>query len=183
MTYREEQAKEKKVERRLIDGFPDCSIGDDGSVESCKNFGMDGKIKWKQKKQTRHSSGYMFTNLYNKGKHKLAYIADIVLTAFVGPRPIGMKALHHPCPDKTNNRLDNLRWGTDQENSQDAIKSGTISRGESHGNAKLTEADVKEIRRLYAEGQMSYRDIAKLFCVQNSAIWKIVKKLAWKHVS
>lgn len=42
-----------------------------------------------------------------------------------------------------------------------------------HGNAKLTEEDIREIRRLYAEGARQ-RDLAHRFGVEQPAISKIV---------
>lgn len=50
-------------------------------------------------------------------------VAELVLTAFVGPRPRGMLALHHD-DVKTNNALSNLYWGTFSDNRFDAIRNG-----------------------------------------------------------
>ena len=51
------------------------------------------------------------------------YLHDLVLTAFVGPRPEGAVA-RHLNDDPTDNRLVNLAWGTRSENQHDAFRNG-----------------------------------------------------------
>lgn len=47
----------------------------------------------------------------------------LVLEAFVGPRPEGFVA-RHLNDDKTDNRVENLKWGTYLENLEDAVRNG-----------------------------------------------------------
>lgn len=49
------------------------------------------------------------------------YVHHLVLEAFVGLRPQGTECCHYD-GDTTNNRLDNLRWGTSADNKADAIR-------------------------------------------------------------
>lgn len=51
------------------------------------------------------------------------YVHNIVLEAFVGPRPHGLNGLHWD-DDFSNNRLSNLRWGTQSENLFDCVRNG-----------------------------------------------------------
>jgi hypothetical protein len=63
-----------------------------------------------------------------------------MLLTFRGPRPKGMLCRHLDSNPK-NNKIGNLRWGTQSENMRDAGKLGRMSRalkGENGGNAKLT---------------------------------------------
>jgi len=55
---------------------------------------------------------------------KTHMVHRLVLEAFVSPRPPGMDTCHRD-GDPTNNRLDNLRWGTRSENIRDAVRHGT----------------------------------------------------------
>ena len=48
--------------------------------------------------------------------------------------------------------------------------------------AKLTEADVKRIRRLHAAGKRSCRQLAEEYDVDGSNIIRIVLRQRWKHV-
>lgn len=52
------------------------------------------------------------------------YVHQLVLSAFVGPRPEGMIA-RHLNGDPTDNRPENLAWGTHSENNYDAVRHGT----------------------------------------------------------
>ncbi|WP_423489008.1 HNH endonuclease signature motif containing protein [Mycobacteroides sp. PCS013] len=54
-----------------------------------------------------------------------------VLAAFVGPRPEGMLVLHSN-DDPSDNRLENLRYGTISDNQMDSVANG------SHYEAALT---------------------------------------------
>lgn len=47
---------------------------------------------------------------------------------------------------------------------------------------KLTEDDVREIRRRYAEGGVLQRELAREFEVSKQLISKIVNRQVWVHV-
>lgn len=65
-----------------------------------------------------------------------------------------------------------LRWATPVENAADKFAHGTVSTGERHYAAKLTDAAVREIRQL--RGSMLQRDIAARFGVGVPCISGIV---------
>jgi hypothetical protein len=73
-----------------------------------------------------------------------------------------------------------LSWKTPSENQADRIIHDTHCRGERHSNAKLTELQVLEIRRLI--GAYRVTTLAKMFGVSKGMICHIVKKKAWAHV-
>lgn len=70
------------------------------------------------------------------GKGNSQCVHNLVLLAFVGPRPKGCEARHLDT-DATNNRLSNLKWGTKSENSLDA----QWAKGK-----YVTDAEVRDIR-------------------------------------
>ena len=122
------------------------------------------------------SHGYLHLTLYNDGVKHQHRIHRIVTEAFLGECPDG-KEVNHLDGDKTNNRIDNLEYVTRLENVHHAHMIGIGPRGERHGSSKLTEDDVREIRRLI--GQRSHRSIAKLFNVSNSQISNIRTGKTW----
>jgi hypothetical protein len=77
--------------------------------------------------------GYLRANLYAPGGRKeRRTIHRAVLEAFVGPCPEGQQGCHND-GDRTNNRLENLRWDTPAGNSRDKLLHGT------HNMARKTE--------------------------------------------
>lgn len=67
--------------------------------------------------------GYRRVNL---GAARRARVHELVLLAFVGPRPEGL----HGDGDRANNALANLRWGTRAENCADTVRHGRSTRGD-----------------------------------------------------
>jgi hypothetical protein len=55
-------------------------------------------------------------------------------------------------------------------------------RGEEHGRAVLTEADVLLVRKLAKAGSLDADDLAARFGVQRAAISKIIKRRTWRHI-
>ncbi len=112
------------IEYRDIPGYFGYKIGSDGSVWSCRTCGgyynKANRLtsRWKLKKPHR-DRGYVRVCLRRDGKDCYREVHILLLESFVGPRPQGMQACHDPDPDRSNNRLDNLRWDTQSENALD----------------------------------------------------------------
>ena len=100
-----------------------------------------------------------------------------------GPIPPG-RQVNHECDNPKCVRLDHLKDGDNQSNMADKVKKGRQSRmrGELNGMSKLTEADVIEIRRRYAEGGISMRQLGRPYGVNSASICHIVNRVQWKHV-
>lgn len=68
---------------------------------------------------------YLTVRLYDGSNgYRNHRVHQLVLQAFVGPQPEGLLALHRN-GDYTDNRLENLRYGTPSENTQDSKAHGT----------------------------------------------------------
>jgi len=107
-------------------------------------------------------------------------VAHLVLTAFVGPRPEGMECCHND-GDETNDHADNLRWDTHSANLLDRRRHGTAPCGEDINTAKLTAAQVLEIRRLRTGGE-SLGVIAERFHITAANVSHICNRRTWQHV-
>ena len=55
-------------------------------------------------------------------------------------------------------------------------------KGEKHINAKLTENQVLEIRKLYPTGNYTQRQLARLFNVNQQTIYQIINRKIWNHL-
>lgn len=62
------------------------------------------------------------------------------------------------------------------------FKHSIHSRGNGNGCAKISEDDVREIRRLFESGEKSKKLIAEQFNMDYSTIAKIIARKLWKHV-
>lgn len=116
------------------------------------------------------------------GKPVRVYLHRLVLEAFVGPCPDDMEARHFPDGDPANNHLDNLSWATHAENIADRKTHGTSPDGERSWTAKLTDDDVRRIKRRLAAGE-GQRSIARDFPVGRSLVQAIKSGKVWSHVT
>jgi hypothetical protein len=106
-----------------------------------------------------------------------------------GPIPAGLHVLHN-CPDGDNPRCVNpahLYLGTQADNSRDAYAKGqNPGRGSAAGilnpAATVTEAQVRAIRKRYADGDCSYRSLAIEFGTSKTVVCFIIKRRTWKHL-
>lgn len=146
--------------------FDDCEISDQGRVRRyLRPFLM--------------SNGYPHVSL--GGVKKRRYLHNLVIEAFVGPRPKGYHTRHLD-GDKTNNALSNLKYGTVTENMADRTAHGRGNRGIRHGLSKLTEEQVISIRARYKPWKVTLKMLAKEYGVTLDNIKRIVTGDAWKHL-
>lgn len=73
---------------------------------------------------TCDTHGYPTVSLYRDGERTTIGVHRLVLEAFVGPRPDELLTRHLD-GDPSNNRLDNLTYGTSTENHVDQVRHGT----------------------------------------------------------
>lgn len=132
-----------------IPGWPGYAVTDEGHVLSFwarRNVGRkrisvivdDAHMvaTFDRKDRTGKLTGYRSVCLSLKGKHRNVYVHEIVLRVFVGPRPSPVHEALHGNGDRGDNRLDNLRWGTVQENADDRERHGHVHRGDAWYRAR-----------------------------------------------
>jgi hypothetical protein len=109
--------------------------------------------------------------------HRLAYAIEhaVSLESLEG------WVVMHLCNRTTCIRPSHLRLGTQRENMAFMRDEGRAPRGERGGNAKLTEADVRAIRDLWANNTPA-PSIATQYGVSNNTIYLIAHGINWKHV-
>ena len=89
-----------------VPGFEKYLVSDQGRVAKIMRPGSTEKQR------------YPMVSLPIDGGRQNRYVHEMVLSAFVGPRPEGAVARHlNDIP--TDNRLENLRWGSRSENQFD----------------------------------------------------------------
>lgn len=97
-----------------------------------------------------------------------------------GPIPNEMFVCHTCDLPSCVNPL-HLFLGTHFENMRDMISKGRGARGESHGHAKLTAEQVREIRSAHAKGVLQ-KDLADEFRMSKMMVSLIVRRKNWAHL-
>jgi hypothetical protein len=125
--------------------------------------------------------GYRGVQLCKDRKYTHFLVHRLVLEAFVGPCPEGMVCRHFPDRDPANNRLDNLSWGTGEQNQADRVAHGTDGRGAKNPHARLKESDVRALRHLHATGLYTLKTLGDAYGVHLSTVFNVVRHRNWKH--
>jgi len=128
----------------------------------------------------RHkATGYGRTNWNGKPAIASRAICEIAH----GPPPTPRHQAAHSCGNAHEGCVNpnHLRWATVKENNADKRLHGTLLQGESVGNSKLTEAEVREIRRLASSGE-AQKSIAARFGVNQSLVSMIKRRAVWAHL-
>lgn len=126
--------------------------------------------------------GYRRVVLCSDGDQRNILVHRLVLLAFVGDQPEGKTQANHRNWVTDDNRLCNLEWVTPSQNSQHARKfEKRWSRGSDRYNARLSEADIAEIRRLHLGG-MTQAEIGRVYNIGASHVSRIILRKQWKHV-
>ena len=104
------------------------SVSDLGRVRSDKRTIVDKNGHGRKMPEIiltpeKKSSGHLTVCLCKNHDQTKRYVHRIVLEAFIGEAPAGMQACHWN-DDKEDNRLENLRWGTPNENMFDRVRNG-----------------------------------------------------------
>lgn len=125
--------------------------------------------------------GYTGVTLHKDNVQKSRPVHILVADSFIGGRVEGSIVLHwNDIP--SDNRVENLRYGTQKDNCYDKERNGNKIMGERHVLAKLNANDVIEIRRIYADGEETQKALAEKFGVCSTKIFQIIHRQSWAHI-
>ena len=130
-----------------LDGYYATEAGDIVSVRS----GEERTLKQRLRKGYAIVTVAVQTSL-GRERHRMP-VHRLVLLAYKGQPLEHANHGRHLNGDSTDNRQSNLEWGTPKQNSEDAIRHGTLGPGELARHRRLTAAQVSEIRKRLAQGE------------------------------
>lgn len=87
------------------------------------------------------------------------------------------KFVCHSCDNRRCVNPKHLWLGTPSENTKDAIAKGRFKLP----NVKLTESEVRRIRKLYTKG-ITQAELSRMFGVERGTVWNIVHRKTWTEL-
>ena len=173
---------DENEEWRVIKGWPNYDVSSLGRIRSNRPW-VRGTRQSRLLKPWLLNEVYLAVTLYGDGGAKLKETLHVlVCEAFHGPRPTPAHEAAHWDGLPTNCRSDNLRWATCVENNADKARHGTKLLGSQLQWAVLTEGDVREIRKLAAEGEDD-KSIAAKFGVKFITVQQIRINHSWSWLA
>lgn len=151
--------------------------------------GRNGGVKqdggrWLNPIRVTQRTAHQRVYLHAKGKTFGMLAHRAVALAYI-PNPNGLPHINHKDGDPTNNRVENLEWCDAAANAKHAVANGLTNMPNQSGNAnsqaKLTAADVREMRAAHAGGE-SCAAIARRLSLNPKTVWDIVHRKRWAHV-
>lgn len=148
-----------------------------------KSAGESGCWIWLGRKKPR---GYGLLSVSPTPKtRRMAYAHRLSYVINRGSIPEGLCVCHH-CDNPSCVNPAHLFLGTNADNTADKVAKGRAKGspqvGEKNHNARLTPADVREIRRRYAANEGSQEVIARDYGVRQAHVSRIVRRTAWQEV-
>ena len=155
--------------------------------------------------------GYLVQTFSIGGVNIKKSVHTIVCAVFNGPQPEGKPHCAHGDGDRMNNRPENLRWATAQENAADGLRLGKykyggdhwthkapekirrgdahharknpdkVKRGGTHYSAQLSDGQVRQIRNAVSEGVTS-KAIAQEIGVALHVVADVRRRRTYAHV-
>lgn len=168
-------------EWRPVPGAPGYEVSNLGRARSYRDKGGRVTDAHHPVGEARDRQGY---HVFKVGRSEGVWrVHRAVLHAFVGP-PAEGEVGRHLNDEKSDNRLENLAWGTHQDNSDDRVRNGKARGGTLAGedlpHSKLNWESVREIRRRRAEGA-SLKELSSYYGVSISTISLIHLGQIWKE--
>lgn len=128
------------MEKEII-GFENYIVNDSGNNEKT----IFNKVTRKFKKPQRYKSGYLFVTLYKDGENKIFLLHRLIAEAFI-PNPENKPCIDHINTIRDDNRVENLRWCTPQENMLNPITRQRLS--ESRKGVIISEETRQKISEI-----------------------------------
>ena len=144
---------------KFIEGYDKYILFSNGNILNCENN------KWI--KHTKTKDGYIRIALYKNKKIKLFYLHQLIGKAFIQNNE-NKQFIDHINHIRDDNRIDNLRWVTRNENQKNTSKQNSVLfRGVSFDKknntwqSKYVETEGKNKRKSFSVNKFGYKQALK----------------------
>lgn len=174
------------MEWRPCARFPDYEVSECGDVRR-RVAGVHRPVGYRLKGHINCDGYIAYAFRGQNGKKTLATAYRLVAEAFIGPPPSPDHEVAHNNGSRISAHYRDLRWALRAENDADTEVHGTARKGENNGRAKITEDDVRFIRREYRRVK-SLRipgglvSLERQFHLHRATIINIATGNSWRHV-
>jgi len=124
----------------------------------------------------KNSQGYGYINVRGKMVSAHRYMYQLTKGLIKKGNHVRHSCHNQPCVNPAH-----LSQGTPTENSQDSVRDKQMFQGINNPAAKLSEDQVREIRKRRLAGENGY-DLAREFAIHNCAVYEIASGKRWASV-
>lgn len=129
-----------------------------------------------------HPRGYKSVSLSLCDNYRLKLVHRIVAETFI-PNPENKPQINHKDGNKENNKVNNLEWVTQKENSVHASENGLLLRKKYNSNiSKLQKNEVLQIRSIYEQKWVTMKEVANAYNISIQAVSKIIRRQSYKYL-
>lgn len=128
------------------------------------------------------SKGYKGIRLYiNNIKAKTQKIHRLVATYYID-NPLNLSQVNHKDGNKSNNRVENLEWCSNDYNMNHAVVNALILKGEKRTSSKCTESSLYYLQPLIDYG-FTIKQLSIVFNMSKNAMKEIIRGNTYKHLN
>ncbi len=155
------------------------------SKYECSNFGRIRSSRKRLMSQTVAGKyrKYLVTHMYHDdGRYLSPTVHRTIAITWVENANKLPEVNHIDCNDR-NNHASNLEWVTRQQNMDHAVKNRLVLSGENQKSAKLTNDQVRELRKLKKENpKITYHELGRMYGVDHSNAYRIAIGVNYRYV-
>lgn len=127
------------------------------------------------------SKGYKGIRLYKTKKEATTKKIHRLVAEYFIPNPLNLPQVNHIDGNKSNNKVSNLEWCSNDYNMNHAILNKLILKGEKRYSSKCTEESLLLLQRLIDCG-FTIKQLSIIYLISKNAMKEIIRGNSYKHL-